>query len=490
MTVALPNSQLERWHNHYDVVIVGAGGAGICAALEAARAGASVAVLERASGAGGTTALCSGHVYAGGGTRVQRANEFSDSIEDLYRYLLACSPTPDEAKCRRYADNSLAHFEWLEAQGVPFNDGYYPTRHSLQPDDRCLIWSGNEKAWPFTDHAHSAPRGHKAAGPGDAGHLITRALLDQLEREPNATLHCDTRVEQLVVDGDAVVGVIASQFGERQALRAKGGVILTAGGFVQNRTMVQNHAPQIADPVLPHGNPYDDGSGIQLGVSAGGAMIHMDQVFVTLPFYPPEQLTYGLLINQHGNRFINEDCYHARIGDACMRQTDGKAWLLLDNSCFAQPDFNQFAAMVGDGSFRFDHIATEESIEDIERAVGFARGSLCATVERYNHHARNGEDPAFHKASNWVKPLDNGPYAMIDCSVGVAPYIGFTLGGLWTDVDGHVLDEAGEIVKGLFAAGRNACGLPRSAAGYASGLSVADATFFGRLAGRAAAAVQ
>ena len=489
MPIALHIDQLSGWNEHHEVVVVGAGGAGLCAALEAARAGASVAVLERASGAGGTTAMCSGHVYAGGGTRAQQANDFKDSVEDLYRYLLACSPSPDAARCRRYADNSLAHFDWLEAQGVPFNEGFYPTRHSLQPDDRCLIWSGNEKAWPFTEHAAAAPRGHKAAGSGDAGHLITSALLAQLEQERCATLHCDTRVDQLVLDGDKVVGVIASQFGEQTAIRAERVVILTAGGFVQNRTMVQNHAPQIADPVLPHGNPYDDGSGIQLGVSAGGATLHMDQVFVTLPFYPPEQLTYGLLINQHGQRFINEDCYHARIGDACMRQTGGKAWLLLDNSCFAQPDFNQAAAMVGDGSFCFEHVATEGSIEALEQALDFPGGSLCATVEQYNRHAEQGQDPSFHKASNWVKPLDTGPYAMIDCSVGVAPYIGFTLGGLWTNVDGEVLDESGATIPGLFAAGRNACGLPRSAAGYASGLSVADATFFGRLAGKAAAAI-
>lgn len=473
-----------------DVLIVGAGGAGVCAALEAGREGADVILLERAGGAGGTTAMCSGHVYAGGGTAAQLANGFTDSADDLYTFLLACSDSPDKQKCRRFADESLTHFQWLQHQGVPFNTEYYAKRHNLQPGQECLIWSGNEKAWPFHAIANAAPRGHKATGMGDAGHLIMQALLQQLDSENNCTLCCDVNVQYLVRDEQGkVCGVLATVDGVSRYYKALLGVVLSAGGFVQNRTMVANLAPKINDPVWAHGNPFDDGQGISLGVSAGGAAVHMNEVFVTLPFYPPEQLTFGVLVNAHGQRFINEDCYHARIGDAALQQTDGKVWLIVDSENFAIPKINKTLQDNGMGDFQISHVATEADISALEQAIGLPKGSLVDTVTRYNEHALDQKDPVFNKSSNWVRPLQ-GPFAALDCSLGVAPYIGFTLGGLWTSVDGEVLNHDGKTVAGLYAAGRNTCGLPRSAAGYASGLSVADATFFGRLAGRKLASLK
>jgi 3-oxo-5alpha-steroid 4-dehydrogenase len=105
----------------------------------------------------------------------------------------------------------------------------------------------------------------------------------------------------------------------------------------------------------------------------------------------------------------------------------------------------------------------------------------------YNEGAARSEDPLFHKHADWLRPLDRPPYAAFDLSLGKAPYLAFTLGGLSTQTTGEVLAEDGSVVAGLYAAGRNSCGLPRHAEGYASGLSVGDATFFGRMAGRAAA---
>ncbi|MCP5067625.1 MAG: FAD-binding protein, partial [bacterium] len=110
------------------------------------------------------------------------------------------------------------------------------------------------------------------------------------------------------------------------------------------------------------------------------------------------------------------------------------------------------------------------------------------TIAYYNEHAAKGEDPLFHKHEAWLKPIEP-PYAALDCTPGngaLYPY--FTFGGLDTQSTGEVLTMEGEVIPGLYAAGRTACGVPRTAAGYCSGMSVGDATFFGRVTGKQAAA--
>ena len=115
-------SEIDSWDEETDVVIAGLGASGTCAAIEARDAGAQVVVLERASGGGGVTMSAAGHLYLGGGTRVQKAVGVKDSAEEMYKYLLSVTPDPDEAKIRLYCDESVAHFDWLVAQGVPFKD--------------------------------------------------------------------------------------------------------------------------------------------------------------------------------------------------------------------------------------------------------------------------------------------------------------------------------------------------------------------------------
>jgi 3-oxo-5alpha-steroid 4-dehydrogenase len=483
----LRESDVSQWHHQTEVIVVGYGGAGSSAALEAARGGVAVTIVEIAGGGGGTTAMCGGHVYCGGGTPVQKANNFEDSAEDLYQYLMKCADFQDADKARLYADNSVDHFNWLEQQGVPFRRDYFPTRHNLQPDGTCLIWTGNEKAWPFTEVAKPAPRGHKADGEGNAGHLIMKALIAQVEQLPIET-YFNTAVNQLIIDDTGrVVGIAGTQFGETLYLKAEKGVILTAGGFIMNHTMVANHIPDLGEDTIDHGSPYDDGSGIQLGTSVGGAAIHMADYFVCLPFYPPEDLTYGLLINNQGQRFINEDCYHSRIGYATMNQRDNEAYLIVDNSCFEIPDINKYAGETEGSGYSIEHVATEANIADLEAALGLPLNTLQNTMAVYNDNAANGDDPLFHKNASWLKPLNNGPYAAFDVSLGKAPYTAFTLGGLSTLPTGEVLDERGGVIVGLYSAGRNSCGLPRTSSGYSSGISVGDATFFGRLAGKSVA---
>ena len=161
----------------------------------------------------------------------------------------------------------------------------------------------------------------------------------------------------------------------------------------------------------------------------------------------------------------------------CLRQAGDRIFLLVDDAIFERPS----------ALSRIEVAAVEGSWRDLERSLGMPEGALARTVERYNRDAARGEDPLFHKGSKWLRPLDEPPFAALACHVGEAFYPFFTLGGLRTLPSGEVLDAHDEIVAGLFAAGRTCCGLPRAAEGYSSGLSLADCTFFGRLAGRGAA---
>ena len=137
--------------------------------------------------------------------------------------------------------------------------------------------------------------------------------------------------------------------------------------------------------------------------------------------------------------------------------------------------------------FRIGIGAAGDTWAEVERELELAPGALTATVELYNHHAAQGQDPQFHKAAKWLRPLVDPPFVALDLRVDYAAYTCFTLGGLHTRPSGEVLNAQGLPIHGLYAAGRTACGLPRWGEGYSSGLSLADATYFGREAGRAAA---
>ena len=169
---------IATWHDQADVIVVGFGAAGACAAIEASTAGKDTLLIERASGGGGTSALSTGQLYLGGGTAIQRACGFEDSAEEMYKYLMAsCGPGEDEAKIRLYCDQSVDHFDWLVTQGVPFKESFYG-EGSYTPTDDCLSYSGSELAHPYNTIAKPAPRGHTVQEDGiEAGGALMRALV-------------------------------------------------------------------------------------------------------------------------------------------------------------------------------------------------------------------------------------------------------------------------------------------------------------------------
>lgn len=475
-------SQVPRWDLETDVVVVGFGAAGACAALEAVRAGAAVTLFEVTAGSGGTSALSGGEMYVGGngGTPMQRSAGFEDRTEDLYQYLLmAGGPNVDADKVRRYADHSLAHFEWLQAQGVKYKNSFIAQRIVEPSTDDCLIWSGSEEAWPFVEQARPCPRGHTPQWLGMGGGRYLMDVLAQRVSEAGVEVRCNARVLALIADeANCVHGVVVRLDGEDRFVRARRGVILCAGGFVMNRDMVRRHAPHLLRSQHPIGT-VDDGSGILLGQSVGGAAINMHEGFVTLPWYPPESLIKGIFVNERGQRFINEDCYHGRVSQHILQQAGNRIFLLQDQETYAEPEFGKFS--------NISIAAAGETWDEVEKDLELPQGALVATLELYNRFAREGSDPLFRKGRKWLKPLTTPPFVALDCRIDLCFYSHFTLGGLDTLPTGEVLNAERQPVPGLYAAGRTACGLPRWGAGYSSGMSLADATYFGRQAGLQAA---
>jgi len=473
---------VARWSVETEVIVVGFGAAGASVAIEAARAGANVTLFEATSGNGGTSALSGGEIYlgGGGGTPIQRAAGFDDRTEDLYKYLLmAGGPNVDEAKVRVYADGSLAHYEWLTAQGVEYRNSYIAERTIEPSTDDCLIWSGSEEAWPFVNEARPAPRGHCPKFVGMGGGRYVMDVLARRVVELRVDVRYDHRALALVTDdAHRVHGLILRAGGETLFARARKGVVLCTGGFVMNREMVRRHAPWMLRSNFPIGT-VDDGSGIRLGLSAGGAAINMAEGFVTLPWYPPGSLVKGIFVNERGQRFVNEDCYHGRVSQFILQQPGNRIWLLADAASYQPMEFQALS--------RVEIGAAGETWEEVERDLGLPERSLVATVELYNRNAARGEDPLFHKARHWLAPLEKPPFVALDCRIDHCFYSSFTLGGLDTLPTGEVLTEDRSVVSGLYAAGRTACGLPRWGGGYSSGMSLADATFFGRQAGAQAA---
>ncbi len=483
-TRPLKASEVARWDRQTDVAVVGFGGAGACAAIEAHDAGARVTIFELASAAGGSTALSSAEIYMGGGdgTRVQQACGWHDSDRDMFEYLKASAgPQADDAKIRAYVAGSTEHFNWLVDKGVPFKNSEYRQRAIMALTDDCLLFTGSEKAWPFTQLAQPCPRGHNLEVEGDNGGPLFMQIMSDNVSQRGIEVEFNARALTLIVDDHSgrVCGLVVRIDLQERFVKVNKGVVLCNGGFAMNEPMLKKYAPGLMRCSMPIGNPGDTGSGILMGLGVGAAAINMHEGFVSLPFYPPASLTYGVLINAQGQRFINEDCYHGRVGAYVLRQQGDRVFLVFGYEDYGDYEQNSYLGATVAG--------TGETLAELETELGLPAGQLQHSVEFYNRHAEQGQDPLFHKASEWLKPIC-APYVALDCTPGRGAYFPyFTLGGLDTLPSGEVLTADGDIITGLYAAGRTACGIPRRGEGYASGLSVGDATFSGRMAGLAAA---
>lgn len=515
-----------------DLVVVGFGAAGACAAIEAASAGGDVLVLDRFGG-GGASTVSGGVVYAGGGTTTQHEAGVSDTPEDMYRYLSTeVGDAVSAATLRRFCTESAGMIDWLSAQGVPFEGSLCPDKTSYPGNRHYLYFSGSERCTPFAEVAAPAARGHRAHGRGTSGAVLYAALARSARRH-GARLRAQTSAQGLITDEHGrVTGVrcatmagapgwarwahrvlgryaakpglyvpalgrmlrrrverLEHRFGRPLRVRARAGVVLAAGGFVANREMLREHAPAYRGG-LPLGTPGDDGGGIRMGVLAGGSTAKLDRVSAWRFLTPPSALAGGLLVDRQGRRVCDESRYGAAIGEAMISGHDGRAWLLIDSRVLREAWrglrgpalwFQRLQGWYLLGRVRI----SAPSLDRLAARAGIDADGLRETVRSYHDALRAGRPDPAGKSAELARPLDQPPYSLID--VSIRPNIGYpcpmlTLGGLVVDEEsGAVRSADGGVVPGLYAAGRTAVGICSNS--YVSGLSLADCVFSGRRAG-------
>ncbi len=272
--------------------------------------------------------------------------------------------------------------------------------------------------------------------------------------------------------------------------RASGGVILSAGGFILNKEMTEKYLPDF-QRALKLGTTGDTGSGIALGVSAGGTAERLGTATAWRFINPPADWPKAAIVNMQGKRYVNEAMYGAVIGTRMMAENNGECILIMD-----KPLFESSLANLNLKNSRFvtwmqaktavRTAKSADSLDALAQKLKLDPQHLQQTIADYNAAARGERDDTFGKQPGDMRELKQGPFYAINMSVGKGDITSvISLGGLKVCEDtGAVLNQSGAPINGLFAAGRSAIGVASNA--YVSGLSIADGVFSGRRAGRCA----
>jgi 3-oxo-5alpha-steroid 4-dehydrogenase len=530
------DSSALLWDEHCDVLIIGWGAAGACAALEARAQGADVLIADRFTG-GGASAKSGGVVYAGGGTRHQQAAGFSDTPEAMFDYLKhETQNVVSDDTLRRFCADSVSNLDWLESHGAPYGHQMPPGgKTSYPPDGYFLYYSGNELVPQHGGTLPPAPRGHRTVGKGQCGAVLyahlkaaclragarpllqaaaKRLVVDSQGRvvgaemwcmplgSPQAKLHARlaARAERLQNFAAGYcktlrqrIGQLERDFARPRLVHARNGVILSTGGFIFNSELIKQHAPKFQRNFKVAATGCD-GSGLRLGTSVGGQGAGLERVSAWRFINPPYSWHKGIVVNREGRRFCNEEVYGATLGQPLMEEQGGKAWLVLDAPLRKKAIrealfggywwFQSFPAL----ALMLFKVRKGQHLSQLATTTGMNPTALRESVLAANAAARGEAPEPFGKSPGGRHVLDQGPFYACDISVTnpVFPLGALTLGGLRVDEGcGAVLDGQGQAIPGLYAAGRTALGIPSHL--YISGLSLADCVFSGRRAGAAAA---
>ena len=485
-----------------DVVVVGAGGAGMTAAITAAGEGKSVVILESQSMVGGNSVRATGGMNAGK-TVYQDENEFGESagVEKTLK-----------TAAEKYADNetitALAKTvseQWAAYQANP--TGYFDSVELMELDTMIGGKGINDPELVETLCANSADAIDWLDEHGITLHNVSSfggASVKRIHRPVNAEgktvsvgsymipllqencekagvkMMLDTTATEILTDANgAAVGVKATgASGETVTVNAKA-VVLASGGFGANLDMVVKYKPELKGFMTTNAAGAQ-GQGIEMAQAIGAATVDMDQIQIhpTVEANTAALITEGLrgdgaiLINEEGQRFIDEVGTRDVVSAAEIAQTGSYSWLVVDQ---AMVD----ASSVIQGYIKKGYTVTGATYEELGKAMGVDAAAFAETMEKWNGYVEAKNDPDFGRTS-FANPLNTAPYYAVKVTAGVH----HTMGGLKINANTEVLNEKGEVIPGLFAAGEVTGGV--HGANRLGGNAVADFTVFGRIAGAAA----
>ncbi len=485
-----------------DVVVVGAGGAGMTAAITAAAEGKNVVILESQSMVGGNSVRATGGMNAGK-TVYQDENEFGESagVEKTLK-----------TAAEKYADNetitALAKTvseQWAAYQANP--TGYFDSVELMELDTMIGGKGINDPELVETLCANSADAIDWLDEHGITLHNVSSfggASVKRIHRPVNAEgktvsvgsymipllqencekagvkMMLDTTATEILTDANgAAVGVKATgASGETVTVNAKA-VVLASGGFGANLDMVVKYKPELKGFMTTNA-PGIQGQGIEMAQAIGAATVDMDQIQIhpTVEANTAALITEGLrgdgaiLINEEGQRFIDEVGTRDVVSAAEIAQTGSYSWLVVDQ---AMVD----ASSVIQGYIKKGYTVTGETYEELGKAMGVDAAAFAETMDKWNGYVEAKNDPDFGRTS-FANPLNTAPYYAVKVTAGVH----HTMGGLKINANTEVLNEKGEVIPGLFAAGEVTGGV--HGANRLGGNAVADFTVFGRIAGAAA----
>jgi fumarate reductase flavoprotein subunit len=449
MTYAEPSSLKKS----YDVIIVGSGGAGMTAAIEAKDAGMNPVILEKMPMAGGNTSKASAGLNASE-TSVEKAQGITDSNDKFYEETLkGGGGTNDKELLRYFVDHSAAAVDWLAQNDIVLDN---------------LTTTGGM----------SVSRTHRPHDGSAVGAYLVKGLEENISKR-DIPVFVNSDVTKINEKDGKVSGVEVKIEGETKQVDSKA-VVVTTGGFGANQKMIAKYRPDLKDYVTTNA-AGSTGDGIEMISALGGALVDMDKiqihptVFQKTGYLVSESIRGegAILVNKEGKRFFNEMDTRDKVSAAELKQ-DGKYAYAI----FGEGTKDKVKAV--DQYISKDMVVEADNVEELAKKLDIKPEELNATVTKWNKAVADKKDSEFGRTTGMTNDISGKVYA-----IKVAPGIHHTMAGVKINTQTQVLKEDGQPIKGLYAAGEVTGGL--HGGNRIGGNAVADIIIFGRQAGQESA---